>query len=108
MEKDSKAIFSLIGEEGRDRLLMSAADTGGGGGGTNSAILGLGYLKLTPELRQLLPAWPPRLQWLPSITLSCMLFQDQAGTALVSNNHLWLFVYFWHSAQKPSLTIRLT
>lgn len=72
--KDSKAIFGLIGEDSRDRLLMSAMDTGRGGGSTNSAILSLGFLQLTPETRQLLLAWPPSLQRLPPLTLSRMLF----------------------------------
>lgn len=87
--------FGFSGEDVRDQLLMSAVDTGGGGDGTNFAIFSLGFLKLTPEWRQLLPAWPLSLGWLPPGTLSGT-FQYQSGTTLAFNEP---------PAKKPSLTI---
>lgn len=88
--------FGFSGEDVRDQLLRSAVDAGGGGDGTNFAIFSLGFLKLTPEWRQLLPAWPLSLGWLPPGTLSGTLFQYQSGATLAFNEP---------PAKKPSSTI---
>lgn len=76
------------GEDVHDQLLMSAVDAGGGGDGTNFAIFSLGFLKLTPEWRQLLPAWPLSLGWLPPATLSGTLSNINQGQLLHSMSPL--------------------